>query len=67
MLTILHIGLHGTIKSQPLLVILKSIVPEKCVRMDMSASIRQTVHKNVTIFTGINAEKTATKVKYCHQ
>ena len=33
----------------------------------MSASIRQTVHKNVTIFTGINAEKTATQVKYCHQ
>ena len=55
------------IKSQPLLVILKSIVPVKCVRMDMSASIRQTVHKNVTIFTDINAEKTATKVLYCHQ
>ena len=33
----------------------------------MSASIRQTVHKNVTIFTDINAEKTATKVLYCHQ
>ena len=33
----------------------------------MSASIRQTVHKNVTIFTGINAEKNARMVKYCHQ
>ena len=65
--TILHIGLHGTIKSQLLVVILKSIVPVKCVRMDMSASIRKTVHKNVTIFTGINAEKNARMVKYCHQ
>ena len=65
--TILHIGLHGMIKSQPLLVILKSIVLVKCVKMDMFASIRAKVNKNATIFTGINAEKTATKVLYCHQ
>ena len=65
--TILHIGQHGTIKLQPLLVILKLIVPVKCVKMDMFASIRETVNKNATIFTGINAEKTATKARYCHQ
>ena len=65
--TILHIGQHGTIKSQPLHVILKSIVLVKCVKMDMFASIRAKVNKNATIFTGINAEKTAMKARYCHQ
>ena len=50
--TILHIGLHGMIKSQLLIVNLKSIVLVKCARMDTSANIRQMVIKNVTIFTG---------------
>ena len=50
-----------------MLVILKSIVLAKCVKMDMSANIRQMVHKNVTIFTDISAEKIVKQMaKYCH-